>query len=138
MPAEMLIPQRQPLRLVDRLLEFNGQSGLLESLVLPDNVLVGDDGSLDQLAMVELMAQSYAAVRGYEDLSQGKPVKKGYLVGVRKIQFKGRSFQGDRLHISVTASAAIGEFVVVQGEVFREGELIASGSLKLWIPEHGR
>jgi predicted hotdog family 3-hydroxylacyl-ACP dehydratase len=137
MAVEMLIPHRPPLRLVDRLLDYKDHSGVLSSIVLSDNVLLCDDGSMDPLAMLELIAQAYAAVKGYEDLLHEKPMKKGFLVGIRKIHFKGRAFVGDRLRITVSTVGAIEGFAVVEGEVLREGKVIASGTIKLWITEDG-
>ena len=77
-------------------------------------------------------------MKGYEDLLHEKPVKKGFLVGIRKIHFKDRAFAGDRLQITVSTVGAIEGFVVVEGEVLREGKVIASGTIKLWITEDGK
>jgi hypothetical protein len=80
---------------VDRLLEFKDQSGLLESSLEADNVLIGDDGRLNRPA----------------------------------------SFKGDRLEIHVKKEGGIGDFAVILGEVRRNGKVIASGTIKLWMPE---
>jgi 3-hydroxymyristoyl/3-hydroxydecanoyl-(acyl carrier protein) dehydratase len=136
-PAEMLIPHRAPLRMVDRLVQFDrrNQAGVVESVVLPENVLVGDNGFLDPVAMAELIAQSYAALIGYEYLLQGRTVQQGYLVGIRNIQFCGRAFRGDRLHIAVKTVKAMEEFAVGWGEVVREGQVIGFGTIKTWCPQ---
>lgn len=135
MSTQHLIPHGPSLCLVDRLLEFKDQSGLLESSLEADNVLIGDDGRLNRPALVEMIAQSYAAVKGYEHLLEGRPIKMGFLVGVRRIEFRGRSFKGDRLEIHVKKEGGIGDFAVILGEVRRNGKVIASGTIKLWMPE---
>ena len=135
MSTEHLIPHGPSLCLVDRLLEFKDQSGLLESSLETSNVLIGDDGRLNRPALVEMIAQSYAAVKGYEYMLKGKTVKKGYLVGIRKIEFQGWSFKGDRLEIHVKKEGGIGDFAVIRGEVRRNEKIIASGVFKLWMPE---
>jgi len=135
MSVKRLIPHRPPLLLVDRLLEFKDQSGLIEATVMSDNILLCDDGGIDQIAMAELIAQSYAAVKGYDDLLHDKPVKKGFLVGIRKIHFNYRAFVGDRLLINVSTIASIGGFTVVEGKVMHDDDVIASGTIKLWLPE---
>ncbi|MCP4666132.1 MAG: 3-hydroxyacyl-ACP dehydratase [Deltaproteobacteria bacterium] len=137
MSTEHLIPHGPPLCLVNRLLEYKDKSGLVESRVGADHVLLRDDGSLSRPALVEMMAQSYAAIKGYEHLLEGRAVERGFLVGVRKVAFKGRSFAGDRLEIRVKEEGGIEEFAVIMGEVMREGKVIASGIIKLWMPESG-
>jgi predicted hotdog family 3-hydroxylacyl-ACP dehydratase len=108
MDAEMLVPHRPPLCLVGRLLEFSGQTGIVESFIGPDNIFLKEDGTLNSLTLAELIAQASAAVKGYDDLRQGKEIKKGFLVDIREMRFMGECLKGD---------------------------LLAAGTLKLWVPE---
>jgi 3-hydroxyacyl-[acyl-carrier-protein] dehydratase len=135
MPSHMLVPHRPPLCLVDRLVEFSGQTGVVESIIRPDNIFLDDKGCLPSLTLAELIAQASAAVKGYDDLTQGKAIKRGFLVDIREIRFMGRCFKGDRLLIKIEIIRTISGFSVVHGEVTRDGDVIASGTLKLWVPE---
>jgi 3-hydroxyacyl-[acyl-carrier-protein] dehydratase len=135
MSADLLVPHRPPLCLVKRLMEFSGQTGIVESIIEPDNLFLDEDDSLPSLTLVELIAQAAAAVKGYDDLSQGKKIKKGFLVDIREIRFMGRCFKGDTLHIRIEILRTISGFSVVHGEVERKGDIIASGRLKLWVQE---
>ena len=136
MPADRLVPHRPPLCLVDRLLEFSGQTGVVESIIRPDNIFLNEDGSLPCLILVELIAQASAAVKGYDDLRQGKGIKKGFLVDIRDVRFMGRCFKGDMLNIKIEIIKTISGFSVVNGEVERNGDVIAVGRIKLWVPEN--
>jgi 3-hydroxymyristoyl/3-hydroxydecanoyl-(acyl carrier protein) dehydratase len=80
-----------------------------------------------------MIAQTYAAVKGYDVRLSGKPVKQGFLVGIRKIQFLKLAFVGDVLQINVDTVGAISGFAVVKGQVTRNQEVIAEGEIKLWI-----
>jgi 3-hydroxymyristoyl/3-hydroxydecanoyl-(acyl carrier protein) dehydratase len=80
-----------------------------------------------------MIAQTYAAVKGYNDRLSGEPVKRGFLVGIRKIQFLKLVFVGDVLRINVDTVGAISGFAVVKGRVTRNREVIAEGEIKLWI-----
>jgi 3-hydroxyacyl-[acyl-carrier-protein] dehydratase len=135
MPAGRLIPHRPPLCLVDRLLEFSGQTGVVESIIGPDNIFLDENGRLPSLTLVELIAQASAAVKGYDDLKDGKDIKKGFLVDIREIRFMDQCVKGDRLLIKIEIVRTISGFSVVNGEVEREGVVIAQGTLKLWVPE---
>jgi len=121
--------------LVDRLLEFKDQSGTVEARVLPGQVLVDDDGRLETLAVAEMIAQAYAAVKGYDDRLAGRPVRQGFWVGIRKIQFHQTVFAGDHLRIHVNTVGGIAGFAVVEGVVTRKSDIIAEGQIKLWVNE---
>jgi 3-hydroxyacyl-[acyl-carrier-protein] dehydratase len=138
MPAEAFIPHRLPMRLVDTLISWSGTTGVIEANPGPDCILVGADGNLDGAALVELLAQGYAAVKGYDDLSQGKEVSEGYLVGVRKLRILGQARAGEPLLVRIRTVGSFEGFAVAEGEVEREGEILASGTIKLWIVNQGK
>jgi len=137
MSAERLVPHRPPLCLVDRLLEFSGNTGIVEAVIGPDNIFLNSDGMIPSLTTVELIAQAAAAVNGYNDLIHEKPIKKGLLVDVRGINFMGSCYNGDRLTIRIEIARTFGEFSIIQGEVKRGEEVLTQGTLKLWVPEAG-
>ena len=133
--AEKLIPHRKPVRMVDQLLEFKDQAGTVEAVVSSENALIENNGQLDQLAVTEMIAQACAAAKGYEGQLANDPVKLGFLVGIKKLQFFGKAFAGDNLQISVRTVAAISGFTVVEGKVMCNEKIIAAGKIKLWVSE---
>lgn len=133
--AEALIPHRPPMRLVDRLVAFDGQAGVVEARVAADGLLVDADGHLAPVAAVEFLAQAFAAVKGYADRLQGLPVKRGFLVGSRRVRLFADLRAGDRLEIAVRTVGTLEGFAVAEGEILRDGERVAAGTVKLWVPE---
>lgn len=121
------------MRLVDTLISGDAESGTTETTVQSNGLLVDSSGRLDPAALPEMIAQSYAAVRGCDDIRNGRPIGKGFLVGLRKIRIEAEVCAGDRLLTSVRTTGTFDAFAVVEGEVTRDGDLIASGTLKLWI-----
>lgn len=132
-PVEMLLPHRRPMCLVDRLVEFDDNSGVVEACIAPDSLLVDKDGTLDRIAFIELIAQSYAAVRGYFDLLGGKEIKKGFLVAAKQIKLKGKTVPGDLLRISVTTTDEVGDFNIADGVIMKGDTVLASGNITVWI-----
>ena len=133
MPAERFIPHRAPMRLVETLISCSGHDGLIEAVPAANGVLTDADGTMDEVALVELLAQGYAVIKGYHDVSQGKEVSKGFLVGVRKLRVTGRARAGDRLLVRIRTVGSFEGFAVAEGEIERAGETIASGTVKLWV-----
>jgi 3-hydroxyacyl-[acyl-carrier-protein] dehydratase len=132
-PAEQLIPHRPPMQLIEALEEFEGDSGTVSAVVEADNPLLEEDGGLAEVALLELMAQSFAALQGYADSFSGQPPRQGFLVGVRRVRFLARPRLGDRLRVHVEATARLEGFAIVQGTVLRGDEHLAEGNFKLWI-----
>lgn len=135
MDAGKLIPHRPPMRLVDTLLSVREGCGVAETVLPRTNMMADAEGRLDEVAFVEMIAQGYAALKGYLDLVEGNPPGEGFLVGVRNLEIAGRAHAGDRLLTSIRTVASFGGFAVVEGSVTRGDDLVASGILKLWLAE---
>jgi predicted hotdog family 3-hydroxylacyl-ACP dehydratase len=135
--AGLLVPHRPPFLLIDRLLEFTGQTGVVESVISPDNLFLSDEGFLKEVALVELLAQSAAAVKGYSDTIEGKEIKKGFLVDIRKFTFKERCCKGDIVHITIEIAKSFSGFSVINGHLSYRSKEFAEGTLKLWVPDEG-
>jgi len=131
--AEELIPHRLPMRLVDRLLEIDGKSGVVEARVAAAGPLIDGRGRLEDIALTELLAQAYAAVKGYLDRLQEKPVRQGFLVGIKRL-VKLQSVQANEcLTIQIRTLGELDDFAVADGEIWRGQHLVAKGEIKVWI-----
>lgn len=133
MPAETFIPHRPPMQLVDTLISCVDASGVVETTLKKNCLLTNQDGELDQVALVELLAQGYAVIKGYDDLAGGGAVSEGFLVGIKKFRIQKTARVGDRLLIKIRTVGSFEGFAVADGEIERDGETIASGTIKLWI-----
>lgn len=138
MPAEAFIPHRLPMRLVETLISYDDTAAVIEAKVTADSILVDSEGFLDEAALVELLAQGYAVIKGYADRLKGEDISEGYLVGVRKLRISGKARTGDRLIITIRTVGSFEGFAVADGEVVRGDEIIANGTIKLWIVDAGR
>jgi predicted hotdog family 3-hydroxylacyl-ACP dehydratase len=131
---EELIPQRPPMLLLSRLLSCTTTEGTAEALLAPGHLFCLADDTVHPAAFIELMAQGYAAVQGYQDHQAGKPPSIGYLAGVTQAVVHGAARIGDRLLVSVQQTALIKPFVRARAQVVRDGETLAEGELTLFIP----
>ena len=132
MAVEDLVPHRLPMRLVDRLLEEGDRAGTVECCLRAGAVVVDAAGRFDEAAFLELMAQAYAAVKGYDDARHDLPVQEGFLVGCREIRVCKPARAGQTLTVRVKTIATVDSFAVVDGEVWCGPELLATGTIKLW------
>jgi len=135
MAADQLVPHRLPMRLVERLVECDEKSGIVETEIPFEHPLVDENGILEPLILVELIAQGYAVFRGYSDRLSGLGVRRGLLVGVKRLECFRQVFAGDRLRIRTWTVTELEDFAVAEGEVWRADELLAGGEIKVWVQE---
>jgi 3-hydroxyacyl-[acyl-carrier-protein] dehydratase len=134
MAADRLIPQRPPLCAIYRLAEYHGGQGVVEAAMPHEGIFLRDDGTIEPMVIVEIVAQSFAAVKGYENLLEGDSVCKGYLVEIKRFEFYGAIYGGDHLSIVTNRVGEADEFTLAEGKVIRDREVIASGNLMVWVP----
>ena len=131
--AEELIPHRLPMRLVEQLLEIDGKNGIVAAQVATECPLVDTTGKLEDIALVELIAQGYATLKGYLDRLEEKPVRQGFLVGIKKLNWFGTVLAGEPLLIKIRTLAELDDFAVAEGEIWHGDALVASGEVKVWL-----
>ena len=131
--ADLLIPHKKPMRIVDRLLESDGTAAQAEAVFEADSPFVDNSGIIDRLAILELIAQSYASGKGYQDLDEGKTALKGFLVGVSNAVYHGEAYAEERLAVGIRTEESFDNFYLVGGKVFQRGALVLEATLKMWL-----
>jgi predicted hotdog family 3-hydroxylacyl-ACP dehydratase len=97
--------------------------------------MVDESGRLDELAFIEMIAQSFAAGHGFHLSMDERLTHRGLLLGVKELVVSGEARVGDRLTVHLRKVTRFGAFGVVEGDIYREdGELVATGQVKIWRP----
>lgn len=131
--AKGLMPHKRPMRMVDRVLSAEEDaSGKVEAIIRGDCLYVDQQGFFAPEAMVELMAQAFAAVSGKLSSESGGQQGTGYLTGVKQARIYAKARSEDLLTIEVKPIAEFAGFVIVESRINREDELLAQGELKIW------
>jgi len=131
--AEGLVPHRLPMRLVQELLEVDGKKATIAAQIAADCPLVDAKGKLEDIALVELIAQSHAVLNGYYDQQEARSVRQGFLVGIKKAEWFAAVYAGERLLVKIDTLAELDAFTIAIGEVWRDETLVASGEIKVWV-----
>lgn len=131
--AEGLIPHRLPMRLVDELLEVDGKKATIVAQIAAGCPLVDTTGKLEDIALVELIAQSHAVLNGYYEQLQMRPERQGFLVGIKKAEWFATVYAGEKLLIKIDTLAELDAFTIATGEVWCDETLVARGEIKVWV-----
>ena len=73
-----LIPQRNPIVMVDALWEYTPSEGVAGLTIVPSNLFVQQETFLES-GLIEHIAQSIALHKGYYYYLNGKPAPMGYI-----------------------------------------------------------
>ena len=131
---ERLIPQRDPIRMVDRLVEVDGGTATAALSVRPDNYFMEDDGAMAEPGLIEHIAQSALALAGYRALASGAsapPV--GYIGEVKRFDCRFRPRTGDRLLTVVSVMAEAEGVILIQGTTRMDGGIAAETQMKVYV-----
>lgn len=135
---DQVLPHRDTMRWLDRLLEHDRDTVIVEALVRESHVLADDNG-VPAWAGIEYMAQAIATWAGCRALEKSEPIKIGFLLGTRKYECRSEYFSfGQRLvihaHCELFADNGLGMFSckILDGEIE-----IANASLSVYEPPNG-
>ena len=127
-----LIPQRDPIRMVDCLLRVEGDVAETCFTVRPGNFFLDDDGLLAETGVMEHIAQSASAFAGWRTRQSGAetpPV--GFIGEVKKFRSHRRPSVGEELHTVVTLLTDFDGILVVGAETQAGGRPVAETQMKV-------
>jgi predicted hotdog family 3-hydroxylacyl-ACP dehydratase len=121
--------------LIDRLIcrDREVDSAKVEAFVPEAGVFVDPEGELLPEYFIELVAQSMAAVNGYDCRLDGLGSGRGFLVGVDDFFWQGGVAPGETMTIEMAKIFEFGAVTVMSGRVINKaGEVLAGGEIKAW------
>lgn len=131
-----LVPQRDPILMVDSLMEVDGDVAVTCLSVRADNYFIDGDRLLAEPGIIEHIAQSASAFAGYRAMLAGAaepPV--GYIGEVKKFRCYRCPQVGDELRTTITMGAEMAGVTIITGEVRFSGgnEIVADTQMKIFI-----
>ena len=129
---EDLIPQRDPVVVVGRLISAHGHTTITEFKVRDDHLFVSD-GHLQESGLIENIAQTAAALNGYQARLQGGEVRKGFIGGIKNLRIIFLPAVGSTITTKVTEEHNVMDTSIIKGEVSLDGRLAASCEMKVFL-----
>ena len=128
-----LMPQRNPIVMVDKILDAEGDVAHTGLTVTDRNYFLEEDGGMGEPGLIEHIAQSASAFKGHKALLAGEPLPIGYIGEVKKFHCYVRPAVGDELTTTVTLGAEVNGVTLMTGET-RCGEvLVADTQMKIFV-----
>lgn len=134
-PAQDIIPHRPPIVFIDAVNDVEDGSVTSAFTVPEDSPYLDSDGRLMPEAILEVMAQCFAAGAGLRAARAGKDISWGYLAAVKDLRIHAAVFFGETLQTEAEHRMSVGPLHIVDCRVLRDGICIAAAQLKIFIPE---
>lgn len=82
-----LIPHREPMIMVDSLLDYDEETATVGFTILKDNIFVSDD-EFSETGLIEHMAQAAALYIGFKNHIKKQSAKEGFIASIKKLNIK--------------------------------------------------
>lgn len=128
-----LMPQRDPIVMVDKIHDAEGDTAHTGLLVKPENYFIEEDGKMAEPGLIEHIAQSASAFMGHKALMAGQPLPVGYIGEVKKFHCYVRPAVGDELTTTVNLGAEVNGITIMTGETRCGETLVADTQMKLFV-----
>lgn len=141
-PIVELVPHRPPMLLLDRVLSYDGERVVCETVLEAGSPFV-EQGRVPAVVGIEYMAQAIAAGAGLSARDSGETTARmGFLLGCRDLAIAVDSFQvGDRLTVEARRTWGEKELGSFACQVRRGDEILVEGALTVYqgpLPEEMR
>ena len=132
-----LIPQRDPIMMVDKLIDVDGDVAVTSLTVRDDNYFIDENGLLAEPGLIEHIAQSDSAFAGYRAMASGAVIPPvGYIGEVKRFHCYRRPYVDDELRTVITMGTEIAGVTVITGEIRLGDEIIADTQMKIFIEKN--
>lgn len=130
---EELIPQRQPMILVDTFDGIDAEGVSHTSFTVSEGNLFLEKNRLTECGLIEHMAQSAAARTGWECRQNGSEIPIGYIGAVSRFAAGRLPAVGTQLHTSLRIVQQLGNLSLAAVRIEAGNETIARGELKIYL-----
>ena len=131
-PIETLIPQRNPMVMIDRVRTYEPGKIETEMEITPSRIFV-KDGKFSESGMLENIAQSAAAMVGMEARKNQSPVPLGFIGGIGKVKVHGYAFCSDLLHTQVEILQEVFGITLIRGKCSHQGTVLLECEMKIVV-----
>jgi len=128
------IPQREPIVMVSELVSATEEKAITRLNITENNIFC-ENGYLTESGIIENIAQTAAAMTGYNAIQNNLAVKKGFIGSVNKLKIH----QLPQSNLSITTTVIIDTVVmnvhIIKGRIHQNEQLVAECEMRIFLEE---
>jgi len=129
-----LIPHRPPMVFATSLARSDEQGAAVCCEIGANSLAARPDGTVEPLALLEIIAQACAAYGGLRMMAFDRPKRAALLAGFRSFEILGPARVGIPMEATVTLTKEFGECHLFYGVLRQEGRELARADVKAFHP----
>ena len=126
------IPQREPMIMVSELISATEKEALTKLFISSDNIFC-NNGLFDESGIIENIAQTAAAMTGYNTISNNQEVKKGFIGSINKLKIYNLPKCKREIKTKVIVENIVMNVHIIKGTVWQDGNMIAECEMKIFL-----
>ncbi len=130
---ENYIPQRKPMVMVDTLVFASDEKAVTRFHVREDNLFLTDEGYFNESGLIENIAQTAAAMVGYQCMRKEIPVPIGYIAAIKNWQLNSTPLVNSTIQTQVEVTNQVMDFTLVEGRVEQDGKLLCRCEMRILL-----
>ena len=130
----VLIPQKEPMVMVDTLIEHN-EKFTVSGLKLLNSNLFCQNGFFSEPGLVENMAQTAALRSGYAAFLKNEKPKIGFIGSMKNISIYELPKESDELKTKIAVITELLKALIIKAEVFVKEKLMAEGEMTIFLKD---
>jgi 3-hydroxymyristoyl/3-hydroxydecanoyl-(acyl carrier protein) dehydratase len=127
-----LIPQRPPFVMVDKVL-FSENGKTVTSFLIKKENIFSENGVFREPGLIENMAQSVAAGRGYEQQKENKSPQIGYIGSIKSLKIHSFPKVNTEIKTEINIIHQVLNFTSISGKIFSENKIAAECELVIAV-----
>lgn len=133
-----LLPQKEPFVMISRLVHFDKQRTVTETIIDEDNIFV-ENGFLSSSGMIENIAQTCAARIGYiNKYILKKGIQIGFIGAIRNMEISNLPKVGDMITTTVDVIEEVFGMILAKAIITCSGMKILDTEMKIAVKEGGK
>jgi predicted hotdog family 3-hydroxylacyl-ACP dehydratase len=126
-----LIPQRQPMVMIDRL-TYAGEKSAKGSLCIRESNIFCENHCFLESGIIEFIAQTAAAYTGYKNKCNNISVSEGYIGAVKNLAIYSLPPVNAEIQSEIIVDNEIAGFTIVSGKVLYNSFIIAECEIRIF------
>lgn len=127
-----LLPQRPPMVMVDKIVACK-ENFITTQLTIKESNVFSFNGSLNESGLVENIAQTAAALSGYQAYINNEKVKLGFIGSIKNLELFTLPAVETTIITSVEVVGKVMNVDMIKGEIRQNNQLIAQCEMRIFL-----
>ena len=134
MDIKSVTPQREPIIMIDKILNHSDEKTSTSLTIKETNIFV-EENIFQSSGLIEHIAQSSAARMGMQTIEEGKKPLLGYIASIKNMMINRLPKVGETILTEIIVTNHINNIIVIKGESKVDNIVVSSCELKVFIEE---